>query len=423
MAAAAIEKVLVNASGLNSRPSCDSIVKIGRNDTVMISRLKNKAGPTSLAASMSTSRRGFSGGARSNVPGSTILAGGRTYASHGLVSFYGEKTGEREFGMRLWQYNCLRGHSWYRKWKDDSLECVVQGCESVKQDHGKLMLVPKFGYSTAASDPPSWAGNPERVGRTQMLSTSFVTPLKDQTRALSNFANIQGLNATFCDGGELLASNSGESVFGFAICVKCGYSESEERMGAARDGLPKGFEFHIPLDRTKGTCWRSGDAPVLRNHHLAALHITDLLELDFNEVTNSGLNQATVTTLGYALKLAGAEILELDAREIGVTACRIGKRSGWGLQLFDSSAGGAGHAAELFATGREWFERALQIMYIDENHDRRCATACLRCLLISASQWDYENGRLQREATCLVIRELLLGQDAHLAPIFDSAPQ
>jgi len=46
IAAAAIENVLVYASGLNRRPSCDSMVKIGRNDTVMISRLKNSAGPT-----------------------------------------------------------------------------------------------------------------------------------------------------------------------------------------------------------------------------------------------------------------------------------------------------------------------------------------------------------------------------------------
>ena len=41
------------------------MVKIGRNETVMISRLKNSAGPTSLAASISTSMRGLSGGARS----------------------------------------------------------------------------------------------------------------------------------------------------------------------------------------------------------------------------------------------------------------------------------------------------------------------------------------------------------------------
>ncbi len=41
-AAEAMAKVLVKASGPNSRPSCDSSVKIGRNDTVMISNEKTK---------------------------------------------------------------------------------------------------------------------------------------------------------------------------------------------------------------------------------------------------------------------------------------------------------------------------------------------------------------------------------------------
>jgi hypothetical protein len=36
---------------LNSLPSCASRAKIGRKETVMMSRLKNSAGPTSTAAS------------------------------------------------------------------------------------------------------------------------------------------------------------------------------------------------------------------------------------------------------------------------------------------------------------------------------------------------------------------------------------
>jgi hypothetical protein len=64
-AAAAIANVFVKASGLNSRPSCASSVKTGRNDTVMISRLKKSDGPTSLAASTMISIRGLPGGARS----------------------------------------------------------------------------------------------------------------------------------------------------------------------------------------------------------------------------------------------------------------------------------------------------------------------------------------------------------------------
>ena len=54
-------KVFVKASGPNRRPSCASSVKIGRNDTVMISSEKNSAGPTSEAASTRISRRGLSG--------------------------------------------------------------------------------------------------------------------------------------------------------------------------------------------------------------------------------------------------------------------------------------------------------------------------------------------------------------------------
>ena len=44
-AAAAIANVLVNASGLNSRPSCDSSAKIGINDTVMIEQAEEQRGP------------------------------------------------------------------------------------------------------------------------------------------------------------------------------------------------------------------------------------------------------------------------------------------------------------------------------------------------------------------------------------------
>src|SRR5258708_3030549 len=51
-AAAAMARLLVHAKGLNSRPSCASSAKIGKNETVMTSKLKNRAGPTSTAASI-----------------------------------------------------------------------------------------------------------------------------------------------------------------------------------------------------------------------------------------------------------------------------------------------------------------------------------------------------------------------------------
>ncbi len=64
-AAPAIEKVFVKASGLNIRPSCASSVNTGRKETVIISRLKNSAGPTSLHAAMMPSSREAPGDSRS----------------------------------------------------------------------------------------------------------------------------------------------------------------------------------------------------------------------------------------------------------------------------------------------------------------------------------------------------------------------
>ena len=50
-AAAAIEKVLVNASGRKRRPLSPPNTNTGTKLTVMMSRLKNSVGPTSLPAS------------------------------------------------------------------------------------------------------------------------------------------------------------------------------------------------------------------------------------------------------------------------------------------------------------------------------------------------------------------------------------
>lgn len=345
------------------------------------------------------------------VPGSTVLAGGKTYTSQGLVSFWGNTTGEREFGVRLWHYKCLSGHVWYRTWPENGPHCGVPECTSVKEDAGKILLVPKYGYSTAASQPPSWSGNPERVGRTQLFSTAFLTPNPEQTHTVIGFGRVSGLKAVLCEGGELLASNSGEKKFGFAICTRCGYAESETKIGTGREKLPSSFELHIPLSQLRGRCWKSSEAPVLRNHHLAALQVTDLVELDFTGLSHPLLGESTIKTLGYALKLAGAELLELDAREIGVTACRIGRSSSWGLQIFDSAAGGAGHAAELFSNGGDWLTRAREVMFRDKEHDQRCVTGCLRCLLISASQADYEAGLLRRRAAIALFDDLRCASD------------
>jgi hypothetical protein len=229
----------------------------------------------------------------------------------------------------------------------------------------------------------------------------------DKNTVETDFAHIPGLKAILCEGGEVLATNSGSAGLGFAICTRCGYAESQIKMGNGRDKLPKGFDVHIPLRKTVGKCWGSKESPILRNHHLAAQQSTDLVQLDFSKVSGPSVPRYVVTTLGYALKRAAAEMLELDEREIGVTVCRAGSAGTLGLQVFDSAAGGAGHVVDLFSRGAEWLSNTLNVMFVDEEHHRNCLSACLRCLLSTASQADYELGLLTRKQAYLTLERLM----------------
>ena len=60
-------------------------------------------------------------------------------------------------------------------------------------------------------------------------------------------------------------------------------------------------------------------SPALGNQRLGAREITDVLHIDFSLPLGSAAGGLSViTTLAYALKQAGAELLQLDSREIGV---------------------------------------------------------------------------------------------------------
>jgi hypothetical protein len=84
----------------------------------------------------------------------------------------------------------------------------------------------------------------------------------------------------------------------------------------------------------------------------------------------------------------------VDPRELGVTSVRVS--SGWAAQIFDNVHGGSGHVIELAANAREWLERTVQTLFVSEDHDLSCSSACLRCLLTTASQFDYDCGLLSR---------------------------
>lgn len=334
------------------------------------------------------------------VPGSRLLAGGRIYSSHGLIRSFDPDGGG--FGLTRFRFECTRGHTFYDV-QATALDCRL--CDSpLRSNHGKPVIVPRFGYSCAVWDPPSWSGDPERIGNTELVATvDFVN--RPGLEVFESFGGYERLKGTFCEGGTLFGANPGPWGLGFAICTNCGYADVERSLGEGRQGLPSGFESHSPLwsYRPNSRCWRNtNSAPVLRNRALGAETNSDVLQVEVNTIftryQQRSDSELIVRTLGHALRLAGAAELEVDPREISVAAARLTGES-WGIHLFDSAPGGSGHIASLLENQNLWVTRAIELMRGDKEHRERCRSACLNCLLDAQSQGEFEMGKLDRRMT------------------------
>jgi Lhr-like helicase len=324
------------------------------------------------------------------VPGSQLLAAGKLITSRGLLKHWTGSSLDSSPGLRGRFCRCENDHDYY--WIAGSNEhCPI--CNGQPKHAPQELLFVKYGFTSAAWDPPKWSTDVERIGSAETISVAFRPHAPETGRILRpNFAGIAGLLADYREEGELLVFNRGENQLGFAICLKCGYSQSEPaRRAKGKMDLPRAFTLHAPITSTRpwDVCWRDGDAsPVLRNQLLAARESTDVLLLDFSECLGlRAADESLIITLAYAFQRAAAQLLELDPRELGVLTVPTGEGGATrGAVIYDNVPGGAGHVRELLAIGEEWLAAARAAMYVSGDHDRRCESACLDCLLTFDAQ-------------------------------------
>jgi len=341
------------------------------------------------------------------VPGSQLLVGGRVITSRGLLKHWTGAELNNYIGLRGSYAQCLRGHTYYRI-TEKLGDCPVCGAEA--EGNARYLLLPKHGFTSAAWDPPRLGADVERVGKTERATITFSQAAWKNDLEENQFAGIAGLSARYQEAGEILVYNEGDYGKGFAICLQCGYADSERNL--APDELPDGFKHHPRLTSTdkKSFCWKKDNEQVLRNQTLAARETTDVLLLNFTgRLSALSRDAELMETLGYALRIAGARLLELDTRELGVMTAAT-EEVGAGAVLYDSVPGGAGHVRELFARKRDWLEEALSALFVNERHDAWCETACLDCLLTFDAQEAMKQGLLQRRKAHTLLNELLAGQ-------------
>jgi hypothetical protein len=335
---------------------------------------------------------------REYVPGASFFVGNKVVTSHGLLKHWTGENLNTAIGFRGQMAECVNGHRFY-SFNADLGPCSVCGAAERKADPQPL-LFPRFGFSTAAWDRPQFRGAPTPpIGRPELLTISLLNNERP------DFGGLMGVTARYQEDGELLVINAGSGERGFAVCLNCGYSESE--LTAFKHGpeeLPKSYEHHAPLQfaptkngRTWVNCRKHNGKHDLRRQMLTARQVTDIAVIDVPQLVNADL--AVATTLAHAFRLAGTQLLSLDSRELGSFVRPTDSGPHCGLVLFDSMPGGAGHVAELLESAADWIGRLTDVLFVNEAHHERCISACLDCLLSYETQFDHDQGLLARAIT------------------------
>lgn len=331
---------------------------------------------------------------REYAPGSKLLVGGRIVHSRGILRHWSGKDVANEPGLSAWLSTCPNGHD-YIHLVEAAPTCTV--CGEQPSDSPQLLFFPKHGFTTAAWDPPRYgydvsvAGNSEACAPSISLGVGarLADPAPEGVIRRRHVGGILGLAGEYREEGEILVLNRGRNRQGFALCLACGCAESEREYGEGRTKLPSRFDRHPPIDSVKTfPCWDPDEAPVLRNRFLGARDMTDLLLLDPEHVTlrgdlapSSSDREAVSTTLAAALQRAGAELLEVDSRELATLVIEQPRAPLPGIVVYDNVPGGAGHVRELLDRAREWFFAALRVLHGTREHHARCDTACFDCLV------------------------------------------
>ena len=347
------------------------------------------------------------------VPGSQLLVGGKVVTSRGLLKHWTGANVDSYLGLRGQYAECERGHFYYNI--SGSLgHCPV--CHGHAAYTPNDLLFARHGYSSAAWDPPKRSFDYDRVGTVEQATITFSSLPREGSKheELDDFAGVKGLCAAYREDGELLVYNKGAASRGFAICLRCGYADSERGVGAGRTNLPRNFETHAPLDspNERARCWSADEeAPILRSQTLAAREPTDVLLVDFSHVLGPIAQDLDVMeTLASAFLLGGAALLDLDPRELGAITTPTGQSgTAHGIVLHDGVAGGAGHVRELLERSEELLERTIKLLWISDEHDARCISGCLDCLMTFDRQMAVRGPFRRREALA-ALRALASGQ-------------
>lgn len=307
------------------------------------------------------------------APGSKILAGGMLIESKGISKHFTGENLDEAFGEKGFTYLCDRGHFFTSPYLKVH-ECSMSGCKGIVKPASNY-LMPEHGYITAASDKLTYkAGTPEKVGRLEIHSAIHTSSVNDISFTYDDFSII------YKEKAFIYGINRGNKGLGFAICTKCGYTESEiEKVNTGSyDKLPTAFKKHSSIysESSANRCLETSPT-IWRNHNLMAKMITDAIMI----IPKRDINDISIAqTLANAMQLSGAEELGIDEREINALIQEVdGKLS---ILIYDNQSGGVGYVYDLVKNRwNDWIEKTKKRLFINEKHNEECLNGCIKCVV------------------------------------------
>ncbi len=309
------------------------------------------------------------------APGSKILAGGRTIVSRGISKHFSGTNVDDAFGQKGVYYFCENGH-FFTSTHTHVTECAIDGC-GARVGNKNDYLIPEHGFITAASEEITFKLKPpERVGYIEVHTDVDVTKQDGQTKSW----NYEDFVLLFKENATIYGINRGQKQLGFAICSKCGYSESDKvnnKNGFA--GLSTSFKNHSAIysKDSNSRCLGDDGYSIWRNQHLVVTMKTDsIIIIPKKKIYDEHLAQAIMN----ALQLSGCEELGIDEREIGTMLLQ--NDGAYQIYLYDNMSGGVGYVYDL-AKNRwnEWIKKSINRLYVNEKHNKECINGCIKCIV------------------------------------------
>lgn len=309
------------------------------------------------------------------APGSKILAGGRTIVSRGISKHFSGTNVDDAFGQKGIYYFCENGHFFPSTHKHVA-ECAVDGC-GARVGNSNHYLIPEHGFITAASEEITFKlQQPERVGNIEVYTDVDATKQDGQTISW----NYQDFVLYFKENATIYGINKGNKKLGFAICLKCGYSESDKvKNKNGFVGLSSDFKNHSAIYNkdSNNRCLGDDGYSIWRNQDLVVTMKTDsIVIIPKKKIYDENLAQAIMN----ALQLSGCEELGIDEREIGTMLLQSDGK--YQIYLYDNMSGGVGYVYDLAKNRwKEWLKKAIDRLYVDNKHNKECINGCIKCIV------------------------------------------